>query len=669
MTRMLRKLRSVKSRRRSAAAQREEWRAMAKIGASGLFFANWYLRTNNDVAEENVDPLWHFVHYGWREMRDPCPDFSVRWYLETYPDVAAEGMNPVIHYIEHGWREGRNPSDSFDTNANISAYPDALSRNVNPLTQYYEDRLLSGSTLRKVTPESFPVVVKFSELDLRTGYSPLISILLPTYKTEPRFIHDVLRSIRNQNYPLWELCIVDDASNDERLLTTLRDAVAADPRIKLKVRDRNGGIAAASQDALDMATGEFVAFVDHDDMLTEDALGSVVEVLRNDSSIDFIYSDHVMISEDGKVTHVALKPDWSPEFFLSTNYIVHFKVMRRTIVNAIGGFGGETSIVQDIGMTCRVIEHGARIHHLPKVLYSWRDHPKSVASGTRAKVAIEHLAMQTYDQHLQRRGIPAIMEWPNYFRERNIGAYKLRFQQVKRSAALIVVDPNGTEDIQRWQASVASLMIGQPTEVHAIRTNSAHGTARVASTKFIGTAKGLTDFVTGIDAELIIFAPGTGRPINDDWAAELLGYFDVDTAIGVIGGKLLDYNLSVRGGGFRLIDHAELIGFNHSDNFDGYWYTSRLASNVMAVSAGLMATRRDLFLAAGGIDPTLDASSAGLAYCRAVRQKGYRVVYNPWAKIVDPYAGLIPGRVERDENEQDSYYHPDFSRKVLYTHA
>ena len=223
------------------------------------------------------------------------------------------------------------------------------------------------------------------ELDrMRTqsrGWSdaPLISIVMPTYNPRPEWIRPAVESVIAQTYENWELCIADDASTAPHVAGILAEYAAADPRIKLVMRTENGGIAAASASAAAVASGEFVGFLDHDDVLRPHALHRVVETVREAPDTDIVYSDEDLLLADGTVGRPFFKPDYSPDLLLSVNYMCHFLVVRKPVMESAGGFRTGFDGAQDHDLLLRATEKARRVSHVPDMLYSWRQVPGSVA--------------------------------------------------------------------------------------------------------------------------------------------------------------------------------------------------------------------------------------------------------------------------------------------------
>lgn len=659
-----------------------------------IFDTAWYLAQYPDVARAGVDPLAHYLRTGWTEGRDPHPLFDTDWYMAQYPEVATARVNPLADYLQNGLAKRRNPSPEFDADWYLTQYRDIAAAGVNPLAQYIQHGRREGRSISAVVPRRgletahasatplMDIVLKRSHSDrpitTHSGYFPLISVLLPTWNTPARYLREVLESVRQQTYENWELCIVDDGSTDQECQRTLGEVETRDPRIRVAFRSKNGGIAEASQQALEMARGEFVGFVDHDDALAPNALAEVVGLLREDPTIAMVYTDHAMMDEAGTLRLPALKPAWSPEFFLSTNYIVHFKVMRRSVVLEVGGFRDTIHVAQDIGLTCKLLDRNVKIQHLPKVLYYWRAHDTSVASGTSAKPAIENAAINSYNAYLNRRGIQAKVVWPNDFRRRKTGVYKLDFPRSSDKKISIVVPAlEASVDLSKMMKRLRKTDFSPLPAVHIFTSEAPPSTNGSGIHVHTATTQAAFDeALERIESDILVFLSPSGITACSAWLTELLGYFLVSPEIGAVGGKILDQRLCVRSGGMLHLEHAIPISVGESDEADGSWFNNRIASNVESVSAQLMATPAHLYRTLGGIPFFEYADAAGIAYCMKLRQAGYRIVYNPWSKIVDFNPQSTTAELELKlrntfgkDVQNDKYYHPFLSRNVPYTLA
>ena len=238
---------------------------------------------------------------------------------------------------------------------------------------------------------------------------PRIAVVMPVYNPRAEDLRGAIESVRSQIYPHWELCIADDASTEPDVAPLLRDYARRDDRIKVTVRSENGHIAAASNSALALATAEFVALLDHDDLLAPHALYMVAVEINRWPRADLIYSDEDKIDADGRRFDPYFKSDWNPDLVLSQNMISHLGVYRTALVRAAGGFRVGFEGSQDYDLALRIIERTApeRIRHIPFVLYHWRTAPGSTAAGTQNKSYAVDAARRAIQEHLDRSGVAA----------------------------------------------------------------------------------------------------------------------------------------------------------------------------------------------------------------------------------------------------------------------
>jgi GT2 family glycosyltransferase len=236
------------------------------------------------------------------------------------------------------------------------------------------------------------------------GQRPTFSVLMPVYETPEEYLRAAIESVQLQAYPDWELCIADDASRKPHVRKVLEECAADDPRIKLVFRETNGHIAATSNTALAAASGDFVALLDHDDLLSVDALFENALVVNRRPDVDIIYSDEDKLDERGRRRDPYFKPDWSPDSLLSRNYVSHLGVYRRALIEEIGGFRRGFEGSQDYDLILRASERTSRIEHIPRVLYHWRIHEESTASSRKQKGYAYDAAVRAIEESLTRRG-------------------------------------------------------------------------------------------------------------------------------------------------------------------------------------------------------------------------------------------------------------------------
>jgi glycosyltransferase involved in cell wall biosynthesis len=379
---------------------------------SKVFDGVYYLSANPDIAAAGIDPLQHFCKSGWQEGRNPHPLFSTIYYLQRYPDVMKAGINPLEHYLCRGWLEGRDPHPAFDTAYYTKAGWYSTKCGISPLEYYLQHRCAATATqlagfdallprLQDDLPSSFSAHVH----SMQPENAPLISIIMPTYNTPSRYLEACIDSVLTQSYVNWELCITDDGSISPETRDVLERYSLLDSRIRVKWLEINSGISAATNDALNRTSGEFVAMLDSDDTLEPDALLDFVHEINCHPNTDAIYSDQDRITAEGERFDTYFKPDWSPELLRGVMYVGHLLMVRRSLALDIGGFDSTFDWVQDFEFMLRVGENTDHIRHIPKILYHWRIIPGSNAYDGDAKGKLEPVQCASVNAHMARLGL------------------------------------------------------------------------------------------------------------------------------------------------------------------------------------------------------------------------------------------------------------------------
>ena len=300
-------------------------------------------------------------------------------------------------------------------------------------------------------------------------YRPKVSILLPVYNPPAAFFRQAIESVISQVYDNWELCIADDHSTDPEIRDIILQYENSDSRIRSVFRDSNGHISECSNSALAIATGEFIALLDHDDLLSADALYQVVNHLVNHPGCDLVYSDEDKVDENGKHTDPHFKPDWCPDNFLSRNYIGHLVVIRKTLVDKVGGFRKGFEGSQDYDLLLRVTELTDSIHHLPLVLYHWRMHEASTSVNEGAKLYAFDSGVRALEEALSRRNIKGSVS----LIENLPGFYSIRYDVLKPGKVSVIIPTKNKHDLcEVAVGSVFQLTSWPDFEVILIDNNS-----------------------------------------------------------------------------------------------------------------------------------------------------------------------------------------------------
>ena len=448
-------------------------------------------------------------------------------------------------------------------------------------------------------------------------YRPLISLLVPVFDPDRIWLEGALSSARAQLYPHWELCAVDDGSRRSHVRRLLHRFAAGDSRIHLVVSERNEGICAASNRALRMARGEFIAPLDHDDQLTPDALLDVVEVLNRDPSLDLVYTDHDLIDERGRRHGPFFKPDWSPDLLLSLNYITHFSVMRRSLVDRIGGFRLGFEGAEDFDLFLRLTEASSRIAHVARPLYSWGEAPTSVARHPDVKPYAHEAGRRALQSALERRQIDGnVVD--------GLGApYRYRVKRTIGGAPRVSIVVASGGDGPRLDRCLLSLeryrgatdfdltvcRLGDPSRRSALRNRAA----------------------AAAPGDHLLFLDDVVEAVQPGWLDAMLEHSQ-RREVGAVGPKILASDGTIASAGMTLgvFGAAGPAFAGIAADHPGYYDLARVIRNVSLLTSACMMIRRDTFELFAGFDQSMDGAE-DFDLCLRLREKGLLCVYTPYA--------------------------------------
>jgi len=431
---------------------------------------------------------------------------------------------------------------------------------------------------------------------------PSISVILPVYNIDEVWLAKCVDSVRRQIYTNWELCVADDASTAPHIPPFLEKLAAEEPRVKVVFREENGHISAASNSALELATGEFCVLLDHDDELSEDALFYVASELNSFRDAKMIFSDEDVIDTEGRRSDPKFKPDFAPDLMLSLNMVTHLSAYNTELLREIGGFRIGLEGSQDYDLALRVIERSSpdEIRHIPRVLYHWRAVATSVAASRGAKPYAFEKARVAIADHLERTGIKADVV------EAADGLNRVRYPHGKSGLSLIVVGD------------------GKPFDIESCETIYVGGRDALALD--------LNEAVVHATGETIVFLDRSLIPHSNDWLEELASYVS-QKEIGAAGGKILRKDGAIDQTGMILGGENTVQKAHHGlpENANGYFFRAGLIGNYSAVSWRAMAIRKEVFEGIGGFrayDFPNDLFDVDL--CLRLWAEGFRVLYTPY---------------------------------------
>lgn len=482
---------------------------------------------------------------------------------------------------------------------------------------------------------------------------PLISIITPVYNTPEHVLRAMIDSVLIQEFTDWELCLVDDASPDPRPREVLAEYSARDPRIRVEHRPTNGGIVGASNDALAMATGEFVSFLDHDDELYPGALPYTVEAILADPEVDYVYTDEDKIDEKGRRHGPHLKPDWSPERMRCQMYTCHFGTMRRSLVEQVGGFRHDFEGSQDFDLVLRVSELARRIVHIPIVLYGWRIIEGSAAGDLEAKPYAWTAGQRAVQSHCDRVGFPAEVQHDLS----DPGFYRLLPRLTSQPSVSIVIPTNGnsaqifgtrvplvercvesivsTSTYENYEIVVVVDPVVSPATLSRLRELAGDRLRIVPFDRPFNFAEKINLGVLRSGGEHIVMLNDDTQVITADWLEAMLMYSTFD-GIGAVGARLLFEDGTIQHAGLSTCraDSGPVHlyrGFPSSSL--GYFNTLRIPSNVLAVTGACLMTPTRAFRDVGGLSLRFPGSYNDVDYCLKLRELGLRTVYAPEAEL------------------------------------
>ncbi|MEK6673909.1 MAG: glycosyltransferase, partial [Nitrospirota bacterium] len=473
---------------------------------------------------------------------------------------------------------------------------------------------------------------------------PKVSIITPVYNVNEKWLKLAIESVINQVYDNWELCICDGGSTGHYVKTVIEAYAANDKRIKTKYLVENKGISGNSNEALSLATGDFICFLDHDDELSPAALYEVVKLLNEDQGIDFVYTDEDKLSPEDIRFEPHFKPDWSPDSFRSYNYITHLAAIRKKIIDETGGFRSEFDGSQDYDLFLRVVEKTQKIAHIPKVLYHWRSHSLSAAGDAMVKMYAYDSAKRALKEHIQRLGFEGdICDGPF------LGLYRTKYH-LETSPLVTIIIPT-KDHVVFLKKCIESILTRSTYDNYTIlivdNQSSQEETFRYFTdikdnprVKIIRYDKpfnysSMNNYaVRHADTEYIIFLNNDTEVISPDWIESMLEFVQ-RSDVGAAGALLLYPDNTIQHAGTIIGLYNDIGNPFHKMHRDsiGYFGRNRIAQNLSAVTGACLMTKKSVFDEVGGFDEEYHHAYSDIDFCMKIRKSGYLVVYTPYAQL------------------------------------
>ena len=541
----------------------------------------------------------------------------------------------------------RNGVSRFWTLAKAKAFPAGKS-----YKEWYEEHCPTKEELMRQREVEFSV-------------QPLISIVVPTYQTPIPFLKDMIDSVRKQSYEKWELCIADGSLNGDendtkviRVREELNRYSMEDKRIKVVYLEENQGISENTNQALALATGEYIGLFDHDDMLTPDALYEIVKAI-NDYDYDVLYTDEDKISEDSHdYKKPVFKPDYSPELLCANNYITHFFVAKKSIVDRLGGFRKEYDGSQDYDFIFRCVELAKKVGHVSKVLYHWRMHGGSVAGDPTSKMYAYDAGKKAIQSHYERVGIQA-----NVKHMERLGLYHTEYKMIKQPLISVIVYGEDDEKKKRcseWfkRKDYSNLEILASAGINVEEINTLAEKAR---------------------GSYLFFVSENLESVERDALQQMAGVLQIQN-VGAVSGKVIGRKHTVEDVGVVFRTNGDLCKANYGigDCDYGDMFRAKVMSNYSILSLNCFMTHKNTFEELGRFNKHFSLSFAAADYCLKLRMHGKRCVMQ--ASVVWESKGSMKTGIINDEERErfykewqevlrmgDSYYNSNYAKQgALY---
>ena len=624
-----------------------------------LFWGKWYLATNPDVVSLDIDPASHYLREGVLRGLEPHPLFDRTWYSENQMDEDERHLDPFIHFLGVARSATVDPGPLFDVEAYLDRHPRLERNSIAALVDFDENRVHS-ELLEDAQPGVDSTgdyerwIREFDTLKgeghaaiaaaVAEGSRPLVSILLPVHDPEIDALNEAVDSVLGQIYSNWELCVVDDGSKKQEIVSFVKALPARDSRVRVRRLAESGHICRASNEALTIASGELIALLDHDDLLRPHSIALAVLELRKHPGARMVYSDEDYLDVEGKRCAPFFKPDWNRELLHSYNYVCHFSVFERSLIREVDGFREGTEGAQDWDLFLRMSElvEDHQIRHIPRILYHWRCGANSSAMNLDNKPYANRggwLAVQgVVDRGVKGRVRPG--PW--------IVSFRLD-HEMEAPPDVSLIAYAGTRPRLLPDGIQSAVQMGhyQSLEILASVDPEELGDQRLP--RYVDPPVRQVDPVDGLgpyaslnraaleaSGECLVFMDGCFRPRDSEWLAELVSQA-MRPGVGAVGGRVLYPDGTVQHAGYVLGLRGEL-GLAGSayrglpGHEGGYVGRAQLRQDMSAVGIGCFAIRRSLFERLGGFDAERFPVALGaLDLCMRLRELGERIIWTPFA--------------------------------------
>ena len=500
---------------------------------------------------------------------------------------------------------------------------------------------------------------------------PLFSVIMPVYNPLVKFLRIAIDSVIAQTHTSWELCIADDGSTDQQVIEYL--SAINNPAIKVSFCE-HGGISAASNAAIAMAKGKYLAFLDHDDKLAPTALAENAKLIRECPAADFIYSDEDKLDKHGRYCLPLRKPKWSPDYFHACMYVCHLAVYRKSLVLELGGLRSEFDGAQDYDLMLRLAEATDQIYHIPKILYHWRICQGSTAGGGQAKPWAYDAAQRALEAMLARSKYPGWVEptaRPGYWHVRRKILAAPLISIIIPSAGQMISTPQGDvcllelclasiENLTSYEKYEIIVIDGYDIPAKTLKAIKRRNVKVVRDRRPFNYSERINKAVEASNGEILCLLNDDTEVLNLGWLTAMLELAQ-QAEIGAVGAKLFFPTRHIQHIG---VTFTEMMPGHHyqgmSGEEDGPFFCAGTNRNYLAVTAACLMVRRKAFDQVGGMDPIFPNNYNDIDFCLRLHQAGYRNVFTPYAQLIhhesasrDPRA--LPIEIGRMEGRWTNY--------------